>query len=80
MGLIAIECPKCHVTLHAPDTYVNKRARCKGCGQVFTIKAPSLDDSVVSWLSEIEDNVHTDDSGDTHSIPSVDQELSLIHI
>jgi hypothetical protein len=68
MGLVAVECPTCHSTLHAPDEYIGKRARCKGCGQVFVIKAPSLDDSVVSWLSEVNEHVSTDDSSETHPL------------
>lgn len=73
MGLIAIECPTCHATLRAPDTYINKRARCKGCGQVFVIKAASLDDSVVSWLSDADEKI-TDDLSETHPIPSIEDE------
>jgi hypothetical protein len=54
--------------LRAPDSYINKRARCKGCGQAFIIQLPSLDDSVVSWLGEMEAPVDKDDLGDTHEI------------
>ena len=52
MGLLAIQCPACHVRLRVPDEFVNKRARCKRCGQSFVIALPSLEDSVVEWLHE----------------------------
>ena len=69
MGLMAIDCPSCHARLRVPDQYINKRARCKGCGKAFIIKAPSLDDTVAEWLTEGSDHIDTNDSGGTVGVP-----------
>jgi len=52
MGTIQILCPTCAAMFSVPEEFVNKRARCKHCGQAFVIKVPDLEDTVAGWLSE----------------------------
>lgn len=53
MGTVLIHCPCCQAHLTASEEFVGKRARCKGCGETFLIEAPSLEDSVASWLGDL---------------------------
>ncbi len=73
MEMIAIQCPSCQATLHAPVDYIGKCAKCKGCGHVFLIKAGGLEDSIASWLAEGNDAVDRDESGETHDVAAIEE-------
>src|SRR5262245_55958990 len=38
--MITIICPECEKSIKAPESVVGKKIRCKGCGEIFTAKAP----------------------------------------
>ncbi len=52
MGDIQTQCPTCHAQFVVPGEFLNRKARCKRCGQDFVIEVPNLEDTVAGWLGE----------------------------
>ncbi|MFQ5805686.1 MAG: hypothetical protein ACE5I3_04465 [Phycisphaerae bacterium] len=52
---IKCSCPKCAAKYRLPVEFQGRRARCKKCGEKFEVpRTKTLEDSVLDWLSEAE--------------------------
>ncbi len=53
---IKCNCPKCAAKYRLPVEFQGRRARCKKCGEKFAVpRTKTLEDSVLDWLSEAEE-------------------------
>jgi len=53
---IKCNCPECGAKYRLPVEFQGRRARCKKCGAKFEVpRSKSLEDSVLDWLSEAEE-------------------------
>jgi len=53
---IKCSCPKCGAKYRLPVEFQGRRARCKKCNEKFEVpRTKTLEDSVLDWLSEAEE-------------------------
>lgn len=54
---IKCNCPGCGAKYRLPVEFQGRKARCKKCGEKFAVpkKDKTLEDSVLDWLSEAEE-------------------------
>jgi PHP family Zn ribbon phosphoesterase len=58
---IKVSCPQCSAKYRLPAEAQGRSARCKVCGTKFAVASPkSLDDSVLDWLTDQNDQEEED--------------------